>query len=148
MSYCLISFLFIGASLYTMFTCETCTPFKEFKKSLSPNQISLYENVARERQNLAGQGLILGTIFGLLYLYMCKDSLNILANSCLFTAIVLLTQYLYYILMPKITILQELKTQDQIEGWYKVYKFMQYRYHLGMLLGAIGYFMMSYYMNC
>jgi len=147
-SYCLLSFLFIGASLYTMFTCETCTPFIEYKKSLSPKQMQMYQNVSRERVNLASQGLILGTILSIFYLYIFKNTFDIFTNSCAFTGIVLLTQYLYYMLMPKMSMLPQLNTQEQIEGWFSVYKFMQYRYHFGMLLGAIGYFILAYVLTC
>lgn len=147
-SYCLLSFLFIGASLYTMFTCETCTPFIEYKKSLSPEQMQMYQNVSRERVNLASQGLILGTILSIFYLYIFKNTFDIFTNSCAFTCIVLLTQYLYYMLMPKMSMLPQLNTQEQIEGWFSVYKFMQYRYHFGMLLGAIGYFILAYVLTC
>jgi hypothetical protein len=147
-SYCLLSFLFIGASLYTMFTCETCTPFIEYKKSLSPKQMQMYQNVSRERVNLASQGLILGTILSIFYLYIFKNTFDIFTNSCAFTGIVLLTQYLYYMLMPKMSMLPQLNTQEQIEGWFSVYKFMQYRYHFGMLLGTIGYFILAYVLTC
>ncbi len=147
-SYCLLSFLFIGASLYTMFTCETCTPFIEYRKSLTPEQIQMYQNISRERVNLASQGLILGIILSFFYLYFYKDTFNIFVNSCAFTGIVLLTQYLYYMLMPKMSMLPQLSTQEQIEGWFSVYKFMQYRYHLGMLLGVIGYFILAYVLSC
>jgi hypothetical protein len=131
-----------------MFTCETCTPFIEYKKSLSPEQMQMYQNVSRERINLASHGLILGTILSIFYLYIFKNTFDIFTNSCAFTGIVLLTQYLYYMLMPKMSMLPQLNTQEQIEGWFSVYKFMQYRYHFGMLLGAIGYFILAYVLTC
>lgn len=147
-SLCLLSFAFIGASLYTMFTCETCPPFINFKKSLSPDQIDLYQKIVKERFNIAAQGLGLGFAIGFLYLYIFKNSFDILTNSCAFTGITLLTQYFYYMLMPKQSMLPELDNQEKIEAWYDVYKFMQSRYHIGMIIGIIGYFILAYSVSC
>lgn len=143
-TYCLLSFLFIGASLYTMFTCENCPPFVEFKKSLSKEQLILYKSISKERLNVSLQGLGLGTVLACVYLFLIQKSTNIIKNSCAITAIILLTQYLYYMLYPKMSLLPYLQTNEQVNEWYKVYKFMQYRYHAGMLLGVIGYFLLAY----
>jgi hypothetical protein len=141
---CLLAFIFIGASLYTMFTCETCQPFTSYKHSLKPKQLELYQMVARQRLNLAIGGLVLGAALALLYLYLFHNTLNPFVHGCAFAGITLLVQYLYYVLSPKMSMLPHLDDQRQVDNWYKVYKFMQYRYHAGMALGAVGYFLLAY----
>lgn len=138
---CLLAFMFIGAYLYTLFTCSSCPPFTSFQESLKPNQLALYHIVVRQRLEKSIQGLVLGTILAFLYLYIFKGTWNPVACGCGFATVILLTQYLYYILSPKLSMLPHLDDQRQVEQWYSVYKFMQYRYHLGMALGAVGYFL-------
>lgn len=142
--YCLVASLFIGASLYTMFTCEQCHPFSTYKQSLKPNQLALYQIVAKERMNKAMYGLLFGVILAFLFLFFFRKTLNPFANGCAFATITLGTQYLYYILSPKMSMLPHLANMQQVELWYDVYKFMQYRYHFGMLLGLIGYFLLAF----
>lgn len=143
--FCLIAFALIAASLYTMFVCESCPPFINYMKSLKPEQQELYAMIVDERKKIAMYGLALGVILGFVYLYFYKKSFNPFINGCTFVAIVLMTQYLFYMLMPKQSMLPHLEGKDQIDGWYNTYKFMQYRYHLGALIGVIGYFLFAYY---
>ena len=45
----------------------------------------------------------------------------------------------YYILMPKKDyMLKYLKDKEDIENWWKVYRVMQYHYHLGFVLGLLA----------
>lgn len=141
---CLLAFMLIGASLYTIFTCEECGPFIPYKNSLKPNQLEMYQMVSKQRLNLAIGGLVLGMFLGFMYLYLFYKTLNPFVHGCAFTGITLLVQYLYYMLSPKMSMLPHLDDQRQVDNWYNVYKFMQYRYHLGMAIGVIGYFLLSY----
>lgn len=144
-SYCLIATIFVVASVYTMLTCKHCSPFLEYEQSLSPQQKLIYEEIVSERQRIYLTGLILGTVLAFLYLYMNNLSLNPLENSCVFVAIAMLTQYFYYKFTPKSRMmLSYMQNQDQINKWLDVYNHMTFRYHFGMLLGLIGYFIFSY----
>lgn len=141
---CLVAFMFMGASIYTMMKCDDCPPFASYKASMDETQKVLYQAIVDERKKLYLQGLGLGFGLSFLYLFMFKKTLNPFAHACIFATIILLTQYLYYMLMPKSAyMLPMLKGKDQVNEWLKVYREMQLRYHLGMLFGAIGYFILA-----
>ena len=140
LSYCVIAAIFIGASIYTMLTCETCSPFTDFLESLTPEQKVKYTQIIQERQRLYVHGLVLGSIVSLLYLYFATGTFNPLTNVCAFVAIALAVQYFYYTLTPKSQwIITSLDKEDQRQKWLNVYTHMKTRYHVGMLLGLIGY---------
>lgn len=144
-SFCLVSAIFIGASIFTMLTCKTCTPFKDYYAVLNDEQKGIYKEVVDERQKSYIYGLVLGTVVGLIYLYFVRGTLNVISHSCGFTAVVLFTQYMFYQMYPKkVYMLQVLEAGDQIDKWLDVYKHMKFRYHYGMLLGLVGYLLLSY----
>jgi uncharacterized protein YacL len=144
-SICAVAFVFIGASIFTMLTCKTCSPFIDYEKSLDVEQLEVYKQVVLERQKIYLHGLCLGAILAFCYLYFTGQSINPLTNSCIFVAIALFTQYCYYMLYPKSEYMVTLmKNKDQLQKWQNVNKHMQYRYHLGMVFGVIGYFLLSY----
>ena len=141
---CLIAFIFIGGMIYTMLTCEKCPPFITYRKTLRPEQLTIYQKVMKERLEIATQGLILGLAIGIGYIFWFRKSLSPTINACTFTAIIIVTQYIYYILRPKLSMLLYMDSKKQVEAWYDIYKFMQYRYHIGMLIGGIGYMLLGY----
>jgi len=52
---------------------------------------------------------------------------------------------MYYMLYPKSAyMVNNLENKDQSSKWLAVYKTMQYKYHVGMILGLVGYFLLSY----
>lgn len=143
--FCAVAFLFIGASVLTMITCKTCSPFIEYERSLDEEQHAVYKQVVNERQKIYLHGLCLGALLAFGYLYFTGQSMNPLTNSCIFVAIALFTQYCYYMLYPKSEYMVTLmRNKDQLQKWQNVYKHMQYRYHVGMVLGVVGYFLLSY----
>lgn len=141
---CLIGVMLICASIYTMLSCKSCQPFVDYQNSLDDELKQLHQQSVSERQNLYLQGLIIGSIIGMGFLYWNKGTINPMQNSCLFVAITMIIQYLYYITSKKqIVMLDKLKTKEQTQNWWKVYKHMQMRYHTGLLLGLIGYFIVG-----
>lgn len=143
--FCIIAALFIGASVYTIMTCKTCSPFVEYEESLNNEQKQIYKKIVNERQQIYLTGFVVGTVLGLLYLYVNNLGLSPLKHSCIFVAITLSIQYLYYMLYPKSNNMVTLmENREQLNKWHAVYKHMQYRYHIGMVLGIIGYFLFAY----
>ena len=54
------------------------------------------------------------------------------------------TSYFYYILSPKSKyMVSYLEGKDQIKQWLKIYKQMQFNYHIGFLLGMSGIIALS-----
>lgn len=142
---CLVGFMFLTGSIYTMMSCKNCTPFIEYRNSLSPELRDIYVDVVSERTNIYLQGLVLGVFLAMLFLYFSKGNLDVLGNSCVFTGIATVVQYFYYVLTPKtVYMLPLLENQEQVQLWHNVYKTMQSRYHTGMLIGFIGYFAFAY----
>ena len=143
--FCIIAALFIGASIYTMLTCKSCSPFIEYEQSLNNEQKQAYQKIINERQQIYLTGLIFGTVLAFFYLYANGLELSPFKHSCIFVAIALFTQYLYYMVYPKSTNMVTLmENKDQLKKWHTVYKYMQYRYHIGMGLGLLGYFLFAY----
>jgi hypothetical protein len=117
---------------------------KTIMKSTEPKQKKLYESIVDERLSIYLQGVVIGVIISLVYLYFIKGTTDVLKHSCIFTSISLFVQYIYYSLTPKSAwMVTNLKNQEQTQDWLDVYKFMKYRYHMGMVLGLIGYFLLS-----
>ena len=144
-SFCVIAAIFIGASIYTMVTCSTCSPFVEYEKSLDSEQLRMYKQIVTERKNIYLGGLVLGSLLALLYLYTNGLELGAVGNSCIFVAIAMSTQYLFYMLYPKSNyMVTSMKNEEQLNKWLAVYKHMQNRYHVGMLLGLVGYFLFAF----
>lgn len=147
-SYCVIAFLFIGASVYTMLTCKSCSPFVEFTSALNDEQKTIYQSIIAERQRIYVHGLVLGTILSLFYLYFATGMINPFAHGCVFVAIALTVQYFYYTFVPKRQlIVTNLETEDKRRRWLDVYNHMKMRYHIGMLLGLLGYGAFAYATN-
>ena len=56
----------------------------------------------------------------------------------------MLTSYFYYILSPKQDLMVlYLDNRRQREEWAKVYKTMQFNYHIGLLLGILAAIMFA-----
>lgn len=148
-SYCILAFVLIGASLYTMLTCKHCDPFLSYENSLDPEQQILYHKVIKERMNIYLYGLILGLIAGIFYMYMTKNELtHSKYKSCVFASIIFGVQFLFYMLYPKSHyMLNHMKNQDQVDKWLEVYKTMKNRYWIGAILGIFGFFILGYFIN-
>src|SRR5690606_24623586 len=95
---CLVAFILIGASLFTLFKCDNCG---YYRASLNRKQLLIYNDIIYERKNIAIQGLILGLIIAFIFIYFSHKTLNPFACGCSFAAIILFIQYLYYMLYPK-----------------------------------------------
>ena len=141
----LFAFIFIGASIFTTMTCTKCEPFLEYENSLDESQKNVYKNIIKERRNIYIVGTFLGLVLGGIYLYANSYELNNSVNAMVFVGIILTVQYFYYYLMPKSDyMITHMRSADQNKKWLQVYKFMLVRYHLGMLFGLIGFFIVGY----
>ena len=135
--------------MMTSMSCKTCKPFKEYKEILDEEQKEKYEKIINERLKIYIYGVLIGVMIGLIYIYKVKGIASmqeyVKSNSCVFTAIVLFTQYIVYSLWKKSDwMITTLKTKEQREKWLEVYRVMKQRYHVGMLLGVVSYVILSY----
>ena len=108
---------------------------------MTPELVNKYENIIKERRNISLTGYVVGLVLAFSYLIYTKKikKLNTY-NSAFFTAgITLLVNYFYYIISPKSDVMIiHLDKEEQRVEWQKIYRSMQLKYHLGLLLGVIG----------
>ena len=145
---CSIALIFFLASLYTTLNTDKITYFLPFINSLSPELKEKYNNIAKERRSIYIRGLIYGLILSIIIAstFYSFKSFNYISSVCFVSAVSLLTAFLYYIITPKTSIITDLDDPKQREAWLKIYKHMQFNYHIGAGLGLIGAFIYTYYL--
>ena len=154
---CSIAIIFLTANIYCML-CIGCDKTKnEFKSLLNENQMIIYEKITKERRNIYFQGYGLGFLISLIFLFSYKMFTKSLNNKkipywsivCIIGAISLVVNYFYYILSPKSTyMIEHLKDRQQNKSWLKIYRMMQIKYHIGLILGIIAVMFFAYAFRC
>lgn len=141
---CAIGFAFIGGTIATALVSKQDPVFKEYHDTLEPEQRAVLDRITDERLSLYVQGTVVGLILVGLLALVSGNLLSPFSNGCAFVALVLLAQYFYYILMPKSDwMLKHLKTSVQNEAWLRVYRHMSIRWHMGLLVGLLGFFLLG-----
>lgn len=140
---CFVSIVFLIANIYVMLNVDKNELKDNFVKLLNFNQKNLYESLIKERRNIYFQGYALGLLFSIIYLFYIKQFLNKKINNILMVCtvgfIVFLTNYFYYILIKKSTyMIEHLNNKEQIKAWLNIYRSMQVRYHIGLVLGIFA----------
>ena len=151
---CMFASVFLIANVYTMMSCSNDNNKLEFKNTLTKEQQVLYEKIINERKNIYYGGFILGIIlsvfavyFGEKYLFFIdkKTKISNIPKICMIASITFITNYLFYILYPKTDyMLLHLNDKTQIQGWLAIYKKMQFKFHLGFVLGIIAVTIFAY----
>ena len=141
---CAIAFVLIIANVYCCSLGSKSELIKELISKLSPENQERYRKIANERRGIYFTGLFLGFILSML-LIMCCRSYFLTTNGsrggllCMVGAVTLSVNYFYYILAPKTDwMVLHLKSVEEREAWLKVYRNMQYNYHMGLVLGILA----------
>ena len=137
---CAVAVAFIVATIVCIFGDKNLK-YKLFEY-LTPKERKIYQEIVLERRNIYLQGLLLGVIITLIYIYFSnpRDDYQVL---CIAVAITFTINYFYYILYPKKRyMIQILDNKKENLMWLKIYRHMQLRFHLGFLFGllACGFF--------
>lgn len=141
---CAIAFIFIVANIYCcVFSHRSGGVIQEFIAKLSPENQRHYAVITRERQGIYFMGLFLGFILAMILLVCCR---KYFAGSggragvlCMVAAVTFSVNYFYYILSPKSDwMVLHLKSGEETEAWLKVYRTMQVKYHVGLVLGILA----------
>ena len=141
---CAIGAAQIGGTIATAIVTENDPVFKDYRSKLEPSQIDALDRIAQNRLALYIQGTIVGIVLFALLAIFGGSQMSPTMGGCSFVAIVLLSQYFYYILMPKQDwMIKHLKTQKQNQAWLNVYRHMSYRWHMGLLIGLVGFFILG-----
>jgi uncharacterized membrane protein YeaQ/YmgE (transglycosylase-associated protein family) len=147
---CIIALVFLIANIYTMLSCSNNKEDKQnFKNVLNIKQQQIYENIISERRNIYFMGYILGIILSIIGYYLSKKIFKIRYNNtsliCFIGAVTFVTNYLFYILYPKSDyMLLHLSDKKQIQEWLKIYKKMQFKFHMGFVFGIIAVMIFCY----
>lgn len=138
LSYCALAVGFILAMIFVM-----SVDFTKFEKSLDAGQYQMYQEIKKKRTMIYWQGMILGTVVALGYLYMYPQKQGLWMSACIFAGIAYAITYFYYILYPKGELFVNYLNHDQVVQWSGLYQKMQYQYHAGFLLGVFGYIFLA-----
>ena len=151
MMICIIGLSFIIAMFMVAFSCRVKKENKEFIDSLTSEQLRIYENIKSQRWNIflnaSLAGILAGVISIFIYTQSSKSS-SPMTSAFVFLSTAFTVQYFFYILSPKDKwIVTTLDTEEQRKEWKDTYSAYQSTYHLGLLLGLIGYFISGYGLN-
>ena len=149
---CMFASVFLIANIYTMFSCSNDNRKQEFKNTLTQEQQVLYEKIISERKKIYYGGFLLGIVlsfiavyFGNKLLFSRNSKSAHISKICMIASITFVTNYLFYILYPKTDyMLLHLNDKTQIQGWLAIYKKMQFKFHLGFVLGICAVIIYSY----
>lgn len=142
---CIGSLGFFTASMFTMFAGNELK--NRYINKLTYDQYLYYILVKKERFKVWTIAtfialIVAGCVYGLVE---AKTSTE---KACIMTFAFFLVQYFVYILYPKkYWMLNKSTTQPDVQNWLNMYKHMKYNYHIGFVLGLIGFFLGSYTLN-
>jgi len=115
--------------------------FIRFMDSLDPDQQVIYSEIVFERLMIYVMGMILGLFLGIYYILTNKNDTY---RICKFLCIVFGTKLLFYYFYPKKPLmLYSLKNQKQVGAWADIYSEMKSRWIKSLLVGFIGYLLLS-----
>ena len=139
---CMGAAALFGSMLYVSFNPYKHDVLTQFINTLDSQQQQIFLQIHEERMKIFVLGLIIGLICGTIILLLMPE--HSLVRSCSFTLVTLAVTYLVYMLHPKSKyILTYLVRPNQKAAWLRVYRTMQYRSYMGMLLGAGAYLLVS-----
>jgi hypothetical protein len=146
--------MFLIANLYVTFTADKIKQKDDFYNTLSQDKIERYESIINERRTIYLKGYGLGLILAFISLFLYEkfgwnDKKKGLNKVCFIGGITLLVNYFYYMLSPKTDyMILHLNKENQRKEWLKINKTMQFKYHIGLLLGIIASMVLAYAVKC
>jgi len=138
---CLIGITMLIGSLSMTIMKKNTDIFNNFYKLLDEKQKVIYEEIVRERLMIYFTGMVIGLVLGIYYYVGSKDKYKL----CKFLAIIYLVKLGFYYFYPKKPLmLYSLTDQDQVEAWANIYEEMKSKYKKSLLIGFVGYLLISY----
>ena len=138
---CIIGITFLLSSIYLSILKQDNDIFFKFNRLLNDKQKIIYQNIVKERLKIYSVALFTGLGSGLLYWYRNQKQPYI---WCSFLAIVYIVKLGVYYFYPKSPLmLYSLTTKEQTDAWADIYTEMKTRYRISLLIGFIGYVIIS-----
>ena len=146
---CSISIAFLIGMIYMTNAMSNNHIIQNYKNQIPDHLKSLYHDIAEERRCIYytgyGLGVLAASLFILFNIKVLNKSFSTMSMVCMTTTIAFIVNYFYYILSPKKAyMLDHLETPEQTRAWLKMYKMMQFQYHMGLVVGMIAVAMLSY----
>lgn len=139
---CAVAVVLIVANIYLTLTADHSND--NFYLTLGPELQTRYEAIIQERKLIYMKGSGLGLILSAIAISACGARKPV-QMGCLAGAITLTSTYLFYIIHPKTdNMVLHLDKAEQRAAWLNIYRSMQLKYHIGLVLGigaamALGY---------
>lgn len=138
---CLIGITLLISSVYMSYMKKDNYIFKEFIDTLDPEQMIIYSDIVFERLLIYILGMIIGLFLGVYYIL---TNPNDEYRECKFLCIIFVTKLLFYYFYPKKPLmLYSLKTDEQVKAWANIYSEMKNRWKKSIIVGFIGYLILS-----
>lgn len=138
---CLIGFTLLFSSIYMSIMKKDSKIFSNFMKLLNQSQKKMYSKIIYERMSIYVMGMILGLVLGIYYYLNNKTDEY---RLCKFLCIIYIVKLGFYYFYPKSPLmLYSLTNQKQVSAWADIYSEMKRRWILSLLIGFIGYLILS-----
>ena len=142
LSWCSIAIIFFIANIYVAFTTSKSTQKSKLYQVYSRTDIERYEKIVRQRRDIYFTGYALGLVFAIITVFVLINNKYIQNKTsiiCIVGAITLLVNYFYYKLTPKNDyMILHLDNLEKRKAWLEIYRTMQVKYHIGLILGVIS----------
>lgn len=144
---CFLALAIIVAMVIMTSMVHNDPSIQSYRKQLPDDIKNTYDEISAERAQIYYTGYVVGFILSILVILLnrivLKNKMPASAMVCLAIVVSTFVSYFYYVLSPKSKyMVSVLKTESEKEAWLKIYKSMQYYYHLSFVLGivAVGVF--------
>ena len=141
-----LAFIFILADVIFIFNTYNSSIKSDFYNNLDVGKQQIYKSIIQERTMIYMKSVFVALMSALSYMYLIPRGnffkpKNMSKFSIVALSIVLfyVVSYQMYILYPKTDYMMlHLDSENEKLAWLKVYRNMQYNFHMSFVLGFIG----------
>ena len=141
LTFCALATVFIISSIYVCFMKKDSRVFTKFNKLMNQQQKNIYQTIIQERLTIYIAGILIGLCLAIYYIY---EKPKIMKHICIFICIIYITKFVIYYIAPKSPLmLYSLTTQAQVKAWADIYTELKKRWVTSLIVGGIGYILLS-----
>lgn len=146
---CSISLVFLIGMVYMTTAMSDNDTMRKYKQQIPDKFKALYQDIVEERRCIYYTGYGIGIFVAMLFILfnnrVLDKSFSTTSMVCITTSTAFVVNYFYYVLTPKTNyMLDHIETPQQTRAWLKMYKMMQFQYHMGLVVGIIAVAILSY----
>ena len=144
--------VFIIADIYLLVMVNKKAITTPFINTLDVGKKTIYTNIVQERTMIYIKSIFIALFLSLMYYFVFPKNnflkpKNMTRFSLASVSLVIfyVVSYVFYILYPKTDyMILHLDTENERIEWLKIYKSMQFQYHLSFVVGFIGISILYY----